>query len=445
MAHAEPGAAEPGEKLCKISEPRLAEVSGLVATKDGYIALPDGGDTLELFELNKKCQVTQRHSFQEDPFDPEDLAITQDGTLWVADVGDNELERDTVALWKIAPDKSSAELNRLTYPDGKHDAEALLMQPDGKPVIVTKDLKGTGISGIYRADQPLRGEEPSPMKKLGEVKLKATGTGGYQYGPVGQKLVTGAAMSPDGKRAVVRTYADAYEWKVSGGDVAKALTKTKPLRTPLPGEPQGESITFSGGKFITATEAVGGEEARLYSYTPTVKPPKPLKSSADDALGWFDQLDLQDFQMIIGAIGVIGLVLLGAGVYGVREARKNRRDGGPPRRGGRGGPDERDYGERPARGSAAVRSGRAQVAAPPRRRSSRGETWGAAGHHDPGPGEPRRRQPPPSRGRASGRAQPWRGDEYGSAPRRGGTSSRPRHPRDPGDEPRYGRRPPPAW
>src|SRR3712207_6972861 len=47
-----------------------------------------------------------------------------------------------------------------------------------------------------------------------------------------------------GGKVVLRTYSDALEWDVSGGDVLAALTG-KPRVTPLPDEPFGEAITYS--------------------------------------------------------------------------------------------------------------------------------------------------------------------------------------------------------
>ncbi len=481
-AGAPPAEPKPGKKLCKISEQSLAEISGLVSTKDGYVAVADGSDEaggiLEVYDLNKDCEVAERHTFQQDPFDPEDMAIEKDGTLWIADTGDNDLERDTVALWKIAPDRSRAVIHRLTYPDGKHDAEALLMSPDGQPVIITKDLDGKGNSGVYVAKDPLKPEASVPLTKAGGWKLKDTGTGGNRFGVAGQKLVTGAAMSPDGKRAVVRTYADAYEWKITGGDIAKSLTKSDPVRTPLPGEVQGESITYTrdGKRFVTATEAVGGADApQLYSYEPaTVPPPKQPKKKPESGSNWFDDLSLQDIKIIVAVVGVIGLILLLVGVQGIRRHRRSlppdydgdpyggpddhnapggrgyRDRGGPPypdprdSRGRRGrdprATDPRQYGGQ-AGGRAA---GRAAVGPPPGVGRGGPPQGRSSASRDlpprPGRGEAAgsSRVPPPSRsgrtpGPPAGGRVPPPGPARGSAAPPG---------RSRVDDPRYGQQPP---
>jgi len=321
--------AKPGKKLCAITDQRLAEISGIVATDEGYLAVPDGasgGQALEVFELSPRCRVIQRYRFAQDPFDPEDMAISRDGRLWIADTGDNDLERDTVALWEVSADRSKTTLHRLKYPDGKRDAEALLLQPDGKPVIITKDLDGGGVARVYAPTGPLRSKQTVPLKKVAELKYAFTGTGGGPVGALGQRLVTGAALSGDGSRAVVRTYTDAYEYRVSGGNVVSALAKREPVRTQLPGEPQGEAITYSadGKHYITASEASRtGDPPRLYRYLPAkVSPTKESGGLQGGPTGWFDDLRLQDLKLIIAGVGFLGLLLLVAGVVAIRRARR---------------------------------------------------------------------------------------------------------------------------
>ena len=126
---------------CQITDPRLAELSGLVVVDDQLVAINDGGDQVTVFLLDAACQVADVHTAAVDPYDPEDLAVAADGTVWLADTGDNDAIRTTVALIALRPDGSTSVF-RLTYPDGPHDAEALLMAPDGTPYLVTKEILG---------------------------------------------------------------------------------------------------------------------------------------------------------------------------------------------------------------------------------------------------------------------------------------------------------------
>ena len=88
---------------CQISDPRLAELSGLVAVGDQVLAVNDGGDQVAVHLLDAACQVVDVHTAAVDPYDPEDMALGADGTVWLADTGDNNVNRPTVALLALRP------------------------------------------------------------------------------------------------------------------------------------------------------------------------------------------------------------------------------------------------------------------------------------------------------------------------------------------------------
>ena len=226
---------------CQVSDPRLPELSGLVAVDDQLVAINDGGDQLSVFLLDAACQVVDMHTAAVDPYDPEDLAVAADGTVWLADTGDNNATRPTVALIALRPDGSTSVF-RLTYPDGPHDAEALLLAPDGTPYVVTKEI--LGASGVYRPAAPLADGGTVALAKVAAVNLTFTGTAGGPVGQAGQLLVTGGAVARDGSAIALRTYTDAYVWPLTGSDVPAALAAA-PTRIPLPESPQGEAITFA--------------------------------------------------------------------------------------------------------------------------------------------------------------------------------------------------------
>jgi hypothetical protein len=226
---------------CEISDPRLPELSGLASAGDAMLAMNDGGNRAEVYVLDGGCGVADVRSADVDPYDPEDMALAADGTIWLADTGDNVQDRPTVALIALRPDGSST-LTRLTYPDGAHDAEALLLAPDGTPYIVTKEV--LGASSVYRPDAPLADGATVPMSHVLGLGFTLTGTPGGPVGRAGQLLVTGGAVSADGQRIALRTYTDAYVWPLTGSDVAGALSGA-PVRIPLPDSPQGEAITFA--------------------------------------------------------------------------------------------------------------------------------------------------------------------------------------------------------
>jgi hypothetical protein len=146
-----------------------------------------------------------------------------------------------VALLALRPDGTTS-VYRLTYPDRPHDAEALLLAPDGTPYLVTKEM--LGASGVYRPAAPLVDGGTVALAQVAAVNLTFTGTPGGPVGQAGQLLVTGGAIAADGTHLALRTYTDAYVWPLTGSDVPGALAAA-PVRLPLPDSPQGEAITFS--------------------------------------------------------------------------------------------------------------------------------------------------------------------------------------------------------
>jgi hypothetical protein len=142
---------------------------------------------------------------------------------------------------------------------------------------------------VYVTPGPLTGPAATvALRAAGRVTIAATTTPG---GPIAGSaivttLITGGAVAPDGRRVVLRTYTDAYEWDVPDGDIAAALAAGDPRHTPLPGEPQGEAIAYTpdGAAFVTASEGV---RQPLRRWTPVAarSAPSATASAASAAPG----------------------------------------------------------------------------------------------------------------------------------------------------------------
>ncbi|MFY1669312.1 hypothetical protein ACN27G_05055 [Plantactinospora sp. WMMB334] len=330
-----------GKKVCTITDERMTELSGLIATSSGYVAINDGSDDPareRVFLLDTKCKLKKVVQYASNPRDPEDLALSADGkTVWIADTGDNDSERRTsVVLWSMPLSGASKPvLHRLTFPGNKrHDAEALLIGPDDVPLIITKS---TGKAEIYRptAELAKNNDEGVPLEKAGEIALPKSSTAN-PFGGAGRVTITGAARSPDGKRVALRTYADAFEWDVEGDDVVKSLTTGKPRMTAL-ADPFGEAISYTpdGKSFLTVSDvdSLGEEQdVTVLSYAPA----KEVAAAADGAAAgdkkseqsWTDSLTLNDITYLIAAVGVLGALLVGLGIFGIVRARRRPREDG---------------------------------------------------------------------------------------------------------------------
>ncbi len=104
------GSAPPatGTTFCTITDPRLAELSGLVVVGDTMLAIADGGNEVRVLVLDDSCSVIDERTAPVDPYDPEDLGVSADGTIWIADTGDNDGDRPTVALHALRADGSAS-------------------------------------------------------------------------------------------------------------------------------------------------------------------------------------------------------------------------------------------------------------------------------------------------------------------------------------------------
>src|SRR5215207_6234319 len=207
--------------VCTVDDAKLPKITGITAVEGGYVVVDSDGESLRLFKLDAACKPSELINDPEiDPNSPQDLAQTPDKTIWVADVGDEALERPRVAVHKVVAGADSGQIFRLTYPDGKHDAAAMVVQPNGIPVIISREPGN--VAKLYTTAAPLGAASTVPLKPAGLLTMPASTTSGGPVGPGGRTVVTGAALAPDGKKVLVRTFTDVYEWDVAA-DVPTAL------------------------------------------------------------------------------------------------------------------------------------------------------------------------------------------------------------------------------
>jgi len=281
------------EVLFTFQDPRIDESSGLVAssTADVYFTVNDSNPDLRFFTVDARGRTLAVTDFPGvDARDVEDAALGPGPSLYLADIGDNRAVRPRVLVHRL-PEPAVDPARRggavrarpplsasLTYEDGPHDAETLLVHPrTGQVLVVTKGILG---SGVYAAPQPLA---DGTLRRVGGVQVRATGTtGGPDVGAVAQTLVTGGAVSPDGRRVVLRTYTDAYVYEVPGDDLVAALRGT-PAVLPLPETRQGEAVSWTrdGAALLTSSEGQGAPVHRVsVPVPPSAAPPSAAAPSA---------------------------------------------------------------------------------------------------------------------------------------------------------------------
>jgi len=257
--------------LCHLSDPRIAEASGIaLSQRESGVAFVqnDSGDSNRFFAIDLRTGRTLATIYVPGArnVDWEDIASGPDAagrpSVWLADIGDNDARRPQVQIYRVSeppldPAAHDAVLRtsrpaiwRLRYPGGPRDAESFAVGPDGRGYLVTKSLLGS--SEVYRLPPRPDPDRVQTLRRIGVIQFSAHGVGN-PFGLVGELTATGAALSRNGAVFAVRTYASAYLWRVGEGGLAAALHRT-PTLVDLPRQPQGEGITFAGRKLLVDSE-----------------------------------------------------------------------------------------------------------------------------------------------------------------------------------------------
>lgn len=223
------------------------ELSGLVLVGSVLWTHNDSGDSARLFALDLHGRLRQEVLVAgAENFDWEDIAAFK-GSLYVGDIGDNLAQRAEIVVYRV-PSRSqtgavTAQRIPLRYPDGAHDAEALLVDPStGDLVIVTKTL--SGAPRVYAAP-PAGGT----LRRVGRLRT-------------GNALqVTAGDVSADGGTVVLRTYDRLFVWSRRRGESLASVFRREPCtpRADLLVDGQGESValTRDGRAFYTVPEGKG--------------------------------------------------------------------------------------------------------------------------------------------------------------------------------------------
>lgn len=278
------------------ADPGLTELSGLAASQRSPGVLwavndsghapalhavgPDGQD-LGTFPLDGLDEALTAAS------DTEDIAISN-GTVYVADIGDNDNNRSQVVVYRFPePDPAApgpirdVEVLRLTYPDGPRDAEALLVDPvSGQLVIIDKSFRiasgGAAMlapaeAGVYVAEPPFDATGATTLRAAGAVALDDLATrttaepvenAASLYGLTG--VATAADVRADGAVIAVRTYGTVWLFdRAEGQSVVQALAGT-PCEAPTLAEDQGESVAFLPGDGLTLVTGSEGANPELH-------------------------------------------------------------------------------------------------------------------------------------------------------------------------------------
>ena len=238
----------------------LPEASGLVASRatPGRLWAHNDSGTPEIFALDAKGKVAGRVAVSGASLqDWEAMASGACGKgtcLYVADIGDNSGKRQDVTVYRI-PEPSatggSVKVDGIfvaSYPDGGHDAEALLAASDGRLYIVTKG--DTGDVSLYRFPSELRTGMTMRLERVGSALSKGQ--------PAANARITDGAISADGEWVALRTKTALIFYRAAQFLSGEFKEAGRMDLTSL-GEPQGEAVAFGPSNTLYIAGEGGGK------------------------------------------------------------------------------------------------------------------------------------------------------------------------------------------
>jgi hypothetical protein len=173
--------------------------------------------------------------------------------IYIADIGDNTARRDRITIHRLGEPSTESSVSvtdtfHATYPDGAHDAETLLITPDGTLFIVTKGE--TDAVGLYRFPPDLQPGATHRLERVGQPRApgKAAQT----------ERVTDGAVSPDGTLVALRTR-QGFTLHRAKDLFAGKWTDAGPVDLKSVGEAQGEGIALGADGAVYLTGEGGGK------------------------------------------------------------------------------------------------------------------------------------------------------------------------------------------
>jgi hypothetical protein len=254
--------------LATLEDSSVMESSGIVASRLNpglFWTHNDSGDKplIFAFDLQGKSHGTWFVSGA-NAFDWEDIAIgpgpvTGQNYIYIGDIGDNQKRRSEIVVYRVPEPAASQDLAtlaeadpadtepavgiRLKYPEGRYDAEALLVHPQTGVIYILTKNPGSA-SSIYRVPAKLD-IGVTTLERVGEIKLPS------QQG----SIITGGDISPDGKMVILCDYQAGYEFLLRGqANSFDPIWTEVPAKLQIGTRRQGEAICYSlDGNSVLAT------------------------------------------------------------------------------------------------------------------------------------------------------------------------------------------------
>ena len=174
--------------------------------------------------------------------------------LYVGDIGDNRAVRPSVTIYRaVEPDRIGLEAHQarvldslvVRYPDGPRDAEALVVTDRGDIAIISKGRESV-VTAYWI---------PASAWNDGQVVAKPIWNLPIIPSMIRNRLVTDAALSPDGATLAVRTYREIYLFQKT--PQSRWLPDRPAGICDIGGlEPQGEGIAWATPTTLILTSEI---------------------------------------------------------------------------------------------------------------------------------------------------------------------------------------------
>ena len=235
--------------LGHISNREITESSGIANSAcqpDVLWTHNDSGDGNQVFALNTKGESLGKWLVAGAANrDWEDIASFKDQKgecyLYISDTGNNGRTRASFDIFRVKePTVEQGKTGRFTtaraetitfsYSDLRHDAEAIFVHPKSAEIyLITKRVSGE--AGVYKI---VKGSKVA--RKVADIGVPSVPNG----------LITGADISPDGKRVIVCDYFGGYEFVLpDDAESFDEIWKVKPRLVDLGTREQGEAVAYS--------------------------------------------------------------------------------------------------------------------------------------------------------------------------------------------------------
>jgi len=232
--------------------PELGELSGLAASARHagiFWAHNDSDNAFRVYAVEDSGKIRATLTLTgSKPTDLEDIAVgpcepraEAPPCLYLADTGDNFQRRPQVRLFRLPEPEQLADATlpvealAFTYPDGPHNAEALVIDArSGRLAVITKTPDSLG--DVYALDGL------SPHATVKAVKL-----GTLRAPQDVDRLTTGADLHPSGERLVLRTYTRAWEVRRPQAQRLEELIAGEVAEVPAASQAQAEAIALTPG------------------------------------------------------------------------------------------------------------------------------------------------------------------------------------------------------